>query len=33
MSEKVKCDVCTDKEHCPEYIPGAACVEDRKEDC
>lgn len=30
MSEKVKCDICTDKGHCPEYAPGAFCVKERK---
>lgn len=30
MSEKLKCDNCTDKGHCPEYVSGAVCVEDRK---
>lgn len=29
--EKVTCDFCTDKEHCPEYQSGAVCVNDRKE--
>lgn len=29
--EKVMCDCCTDKGHCPEYQSGAACVADRKE--
>lgn len=27
--EKVACDDCTDKGHCPEYQSGAACVADR----
>ena len=30
MSKKVKCDFCTDKGHCPEYIPGAPCILDRR---
>lgn len=33
MTEKLTCDNCTDKGHCPEYIPGAVCIKDRKEDC
>lgn len=28
--EIARCDICTDKGHCPEYFPGAPCVEDRK---
>lgn len=32
MSKKVMCDNCTDKGHCPEYVPGTVCVKDRKED-
>ena len=27
--EKVVCDRCTDSGHCPEYIRGAACVNNR----
>lgn len=27
--EKIRCDNCTDKGHCPEYIRGAACVNNR----
>ena len=27
--EKVVCDSCTDKGHCPEYKSGALCVIDR----
>lgn len=30
MSEKLKCDNCTDKGHCPEYKSGAVCVNDRE---
>lgn len=29
--EKVACDCCTDRGHCPEYVPGAPCVKDREE--
>lgn len=29
--EKVTCDNCTDKGHCPEYQSSAACIVDRKE--
>lgn len=29
--EKVACDDCTDRGHCPEYQSGALCVADRKE--
>ena len=28
--EKVLCDNCTDRGHCPEYQSGAACVADRE---
>lgn len=31
MPEKIICDRCTDRGHCPEYAPGAPCVKDRKE--
>ena len=27
--EKVTCDRCTDRGHCPEHIRGAACVAER----
>ena len=27
--EKMVCDECTDKGHCPEYQSGAVCVTDR----
>lgn len=27
--EKVVCDCCTDRGHCPEFESGAACVVDR----
>lgn len=30
MAEKVYCDGCTDKGHCPEYKAGAVCVNDRE---
>lgn len=27
--QRVVCDRCTDNRHCPEYQPGAVCVNDR----
>lgn len=27
--QRLVCDRCTDKGHCPEYQPGAVCVNDR----
>jgi len=30
MSKKVKCDFCTDKEHCSEFLPSAPCILDRR---
>jgi len=27
--EKVVCDECSDRGHCPEYQPGAPCAADR----
>ena len=27
--EKVFCDECSDRGHCPEYQPGASCAADR----
>lgn len=30
MDEKLLCDLCTDKGHCPEYIPGAPCILERR---
>ena len=27
--EKVVCDECSDRGHCPEYKPGAPCAPDR----
>lgn len=29
-AESVSCDNCTDRGHCPEYTPGAMCVNDRR---
>ena len=30
MSKKVSCNICTDRDHCPEYIPDAPCILDRR---
>lgn len=30
MIEKIFCDGCTDKGHCPEYKAGAVCVNNRE---
>lgn len=27
--EKVMCEACTDKGHCPEYVPAGVCVNNR----
>lgn len=29
MPEKVFCNYCTDKEHCPEFRPDSVCVNER----
>ncbi len=28
--EKVVCEACTDKGHCPEYVPAGVCVNNRR---
>lgn len=28
--DALTCDCCTDRGHCPEYVPGGVCVADRE---